>query len=106
MKKAFTLILLGLSLNIITPLQASGTYQKPAAKADVDSAKYAMGQKTFEGKMVADGAGNAKAQKSKLAAIQAKIPSGAGDVTQLAGRITDQQVSALAYYVSIRFAKK
>lgn len=55
--------------------------------------------------MVATGAGDMKAQKAALMAIQSKIPAGAGDVAGLAGKITNEQVEALEYYVAKRFGK-
>ena len=105
-------IVLGLAASQMT--HASGTYMPKggrvpsAGETKMDSAKYALGQKTFEGKMTSPGAGNAKSQKPKLMAIQSSLPmekSKAMNLVKLAGNITDEQVMALDYYVATRFSK-
>lgn len=103
-----TLIACTLVLGVMVEAQASGTYLPPTGRvpakkgSSMDSAVYALGQKTFEGKMMSPGAGKASTQKAKLAAIQSKAPAGT-DLTSLAGKITDEQLSALEYYVCKRF---
>jgi hypothetical protein len=105
-----TLLACTLLLGIVAAVEASGTYVPSTGRlpgkrsGSTDSALYSLGQKTFEGKMMSPGAGNAASQKSKLMALQAKVPAESGtDLTKLAGKITDEQVKALEYFVSKRF---
>jgi hypothetical protein len=104
-----TILACALALGVTAGATASGTYMPPTGRIPskrgdtMDSAMYALGQKTFEGKAVSAGAGDAATQRASLVAIQAKVPSGSGDVTKLAGKITDEQVKALQYFVSKRF---
>jgi hypothetical protein len=94
--------------------EASGTYIPPTGRVpkkgssksggEMDGALYALGQKTFEGKMMKAGAGDASRQKSQLMALQAKVPANSNtNLLSLAGKITDEQVRALEYYVGKRF---
>jgi hypothetical protein len=105
-----TLLACTLVLGCVAAAQASGTYipstgRIPGKRAGgTDTALYALGQKTFEGKMMSAGAGNAASQKSKLMALQSKVPADSGtDLAKLAGKITDEQVKALEYFVTKRF---
>jgi hypothetical protein len=106
-----TLLALTLAGGAATLASASGTYLPPSGRIPskrpgaMDDALYALGQKTFEGKLTSPGAGSMASQKKALAVIQATIPAGSGDVTKLAGNITNEQLKALQYFVSKRFGR-
>jgi len=110
-----TLILTAsLGLAAVSAAHASGSYVNraplPPAKAGqakVDRAKYALGQKVFAGKAPA-GAGDALSQQPRLTVLQGRLPSkvaAKNDLTRLAGKLTEEQLSALEYYVGQRYAK-
>jgi hypothetical protein len=105
-----TLIACALVSGITFTAEASGSYVPPTGRvpsnriSNTDSNLYALGQKTFEGKMMSAGAGDVNSQKSKLMSLQSKIPVNSGtDLTKYAGKITDEQLKALEYYISKRF---
>jgi hypothetical protein len=105
-----TLLACTLLLGSMAAALASGTYIPPVGRIPgkragaTDSALYALGQKTFEGKMMAAGAGDASSQKAKLMSLQAKVPASSNtDLTKLAGKITSEQVNALEYFIAKRF---
>jgi hypothetical protein len=92
---------------------ASGSYcaclPKPPPKgtttAKVDREKYALGQKTFNGKS-APVQGNVAAQTPRLQALQKQLPAKVAekkDLTLLAGKISDEQLAALEYFVTERY---
>lgn len=110
--------LLALAATLAWPLGliASGSYisrlpQPPAqgAKgAKVDKAKYDLGQKVFNGK-TAPGEGNATAQRTRLEALERQLPSSVAakkDLSALAGKLTDEQLDALEYFVKERYPSK
>ena len=108
--------LLGAIAMLCSPLSlfASGSYcaclPKPPPKAQaekVDRDKYDLGQKVFN-ERTAPVPGDAAAQRSRLQAIQAQLPAKVAkkkDLTALAGKLSEQQLEALEYYVSQRYGK-
>ena len=108
-------ILFALAVILATPLSlsASGSYctcmPKPPAKGSkatkVDRAKYDLGQKAFNGK-TAPVQGDATAQRARLEALQRKLPEKVGakkDLTSLAGKLSEEQLDALEYFVQQRY---
>lgn len=101
----------GLMLGAATPALASGSYtaRPPTPKqgaANVDRAKYDLGQKVFNGK-TAPVAGNAAAQAPRLNALQSWLPASVAhrkNLPALAGQLSDEQLNALEYYVNQRYA--
>jgi hypothetical protein len=95
-------------------LLASGSYcacmPKPPPKGQagkVDRDKFDLGQKVFSNRM-ALAQGDAAAQRPRLQALQAQLPEKVAkkkDLTALAGKLSDQQLEALEYYVAQRYAK-
>jgi hypothetical protein len=93
-------------------LSASGSYctcmPKPppkASKAKVDRDKYDLGQKAFNGK-TAPVQGNATAQRARLEALQRQLPEKVAakkDLTSLAGKLSQEQLDALEYFVQQRY---
>ena len=97
-----------------TPVFASGSFSgrppKPPSQSGatmkVDSEKYTLGQKVYEGSVMTPGAGNADAQRSRLKTLQMKLPADARKLESLAGELSDQQLDALEYFVDQRFGMK
>ena len=96
------------------PTFGSGTYcacmPKPPPKSaqTVDRDKFDLGQKVFNGK-TAPVQGDPTGQRTRLAALQAQLPEKVAkkkDLTQLAGKITDQQLDALEYFIKERYPTK
>lgn len=112
--KKIQCILFVLAIMLAMPLRsaASGSYctcmPKPppkGTKAKVDRDKYDLGQKTFNGK-TAPVQGNATAQRARLEALQRKLPEKVAakkDLTSLAGKLSEEQLDALEYYVQQRY---
>lgn len=111
-KVGLLVVLAGLSAPL--SLLASGTYcacmPKPPSKAQagrVDRDKFDLGQKVFNQK-AAPGQGDAAAQRSRLQALQTQLPAKVAkkkDLTAFAGKLSEQQLEALEYYVSQRYGK-
>ena len=111
----YHLILLGVVAALAWPLGlfASGTYTSrlpsaPAKAAKVDRAKFDLGQKVYNGK-TATAQGDAAAQRARLQALQARLPEKVAkkkDLTELAGKLTDEQLDALEYFVKERYPTK
>jgi|SRR4030095_1418941 hypothetical protein len=110
------LILLALVAMLGSPLSllASGTYcacmPKPPLRvkgAQVDRDRYDLGQKVYNEK-TAPGQGDAASQRTRLQALQAQLPESIAkkkNLTSMAGKLTEQQLSALEYYVQQRYPK-
>ena len=101
---------------IADDVRASGTYRSNSPKPPpreqsgerVDRDRYSLGQRVFNGK-AAPAKGDAVAQKPRLAAIQAQLPEKVArkkDLTTLSGQLSEEQLSALGYYVDQRYGKK
>lgn len=92
---------------------ASGTYtsrppQPRAEKKSMDRAKYSLGQRLFDGKVTPDAQEDAAAQRTRLTALQARLPervSKKKELPALAGKLKAEQLDALEYYVHERYAK-
>lgn len=94
--------------------QASGTYRPktaPPARGSVDAQRYLSGKEIYTGKQVLptpDRTTEAD-QKGRLQALAQRLPKQAKPETpleSLAGRLTEEQLDALQYYLSIRFKLK
>jgi hypothetical protein len=96
--------------------EASGSYctclPKPPARlgsaAKMDRDKFDLGQKVFNGK-TAPVQAEAAPQRTRLQALQADLPEKVAakkDVTALAGKLTDQQLEALEYFIKQRYPAK
>lgn len=116
MKKLRQLLALGLvagCLALPVTASASGSYtsrppQPGVAKKGLDRAKYSLGQKLFNGKVEPSGQGDAAAQKEDLTRLQGMLPKKTAakkDLTLMAGKLSPEQLDALNYYVSNRYAK-
>ena len=83
--------------------------QKAAAdrgKSSIDHAKYALGQRVYEGKVDLRASTDATAQRERLTLLQARLPEREKkDLVALAGKLTNEQLSALEYYVNQRFGR-
>jgi hypothetical protein len=110
------LIILGACLGAPLSADASGSYctclPKPPAKlgsaAKVDRDKFDLGQKVFNGK-TAPVQAEAVPQRTRLQALQADLPEKVAakkDLTALAGKLTDQQLEALEYFIKQRYPAK
>ena len=99
--------------------QASGSYTarppRPLLKgesgAKIDAEKYELGKRLYTGKMKPGElqATAATAQAERLRELQAQLPEREmkkTDLTALAGKLSAEQLDALAYYVQQRFPKK
>lgn len=103
---------------VLTPAFASGSYstaRPPKAKADqgmgmkLDHEKYGLGQKIYEGKVDLAPQGDAQGQEARLKVLESRIPADNGakkNLTNLAGKLTPDQLEALEYFVDHRFAMK
>jgi hypothetical protein len=114
MKTPLVYLLAGAALAAAPLTQASGTYTsrppRPGAtrEAGVDRALYDLGQKVFRGK-AAPAQGDAATQRPRLAALQGRLPASAArktDLNALAGKVSDEQLAALEYYVGRRYGSK
>jgi hypothetical protein len=98
---------------------ASGTYTarppRPPIKAaqgeKMDSAKYDLGKRIYNGKAKLDTASGTPmaAQETKLSALEARLPEKerkSAHLTSYAGKLTAEQLDALDYYVAHRFPQK
>jgi hypothetical protein len=112
------LVLLAVAGTLVWPFGsfASGSYtsrlpqppSKAGTGAKVDRAKFDLGQKVYNGKTapVETSAPNATAQRVRLEAVQRQLPPKVAvkkDLTTLAGKITDEQLEALEYFVKERY---
>ena len=114
LRKKLSLLVLFTALSAPLSLLASGSYcaclPKPPTKAQagkVDRDKFDLGQKVFNQK-AAPGQGDAAAQRSRLQAVQSQLPAKVAkkkDLTALAGKLSEQQLEALEYYVLQRYGK-
>jgi hypothetical protein len=99
----------------VLPAFASGTYparpprppSEVGGETDHDREKYRLGQKIYAGKIKLTASADAQRQRPRLEAAQAQLPAGAKtDLVSLAGRLTEDQLAALEYFVKHRFAMK
>jgi hypothetical protein len=113
LRHLLTLGLLAACLACPATGEASGSYtarppQPGVAKKGLDRAKYSLGQKLFNGKVEPSGQGDATAQKERLTRLQGLLPEKTAakkDLTVMAGKLSPDQLDALDYYVSNRYAK-
>lgn len=111
------LVAAALSAAAAAPALASGSYNsRPPAprsaaikvpKADRD--RFALGQSAFNGRAMAVNPSAMEAQTPRLAALQAKLPETVAkkkDLSALAGKLSDEQLAALEYYVAERYGMK
>jgi len=105
-------ILFAMAATLAWPLglSASGTYcacmpKPPPKTTKVDRARFDLGQKVFNGK-TAPAQGDATAQQARLATLQQQLPEKVAakkDLTALAGRLSDEQLDSLEYFVRQRY---
>ena len=114
MRKQLSLLCAGL-LAVAVKAQASGSYRismpKPRneAKTTVDRDKYALGQQVFTGQANLTAQSDMAVQKPRLEKCQASLPQSAAkskSLTALAGKLSDEQLVALEYYLSHRYLMK
>ena len=91
-------------------LRASESYSVPA-KPGLEEGKYALGQKIFSGKQKLPEADAklAEKQEPKLKKLQEMLPKEAQEkakLASLAGKLNDEQLTALQYFVEKRYGKK
>jgi hypothetical protein len=112
-RQLLTLGLLAVCLAIPATADASGSYtarppQPGVSKKGLDRAKYSLGQKLFNGKVAPSGQGDATAQNERLKRLQGMLPEKTAakkNLTTMAGKLSAEQLDALDYYVSNRYAK-
>ena len=94
---------------------ASGSYAnrppQPPTSVSVDSNKYNLGKQVFTGKAPLGTASSdvAAQQEPRLKELQGKLPKAAQKNTNLpdlAGKLTPGQMSALEYYLEVRYKVK
>jgi len=106
----FTLLLLiaGTALAATWPAAASGssTARPPAPRKSatkVDTTQYDLGQKVFNGRVsLASTPEMAASQKPRLETLQSRLPGSVAqkkDLPAMAGTLSDEQLTALEYYV-------
>lgn len=93
-------------------LHASGSYcacmPKPPvtnAAGPVDKDRFDLGQKVFNGK-IAPTQSDAALQRSRLEALQTQLPARVAKkkkLTNLAGKLTHEQLQALEYFIGRRY---
>ncbi len=101
-------------LALISPrAEASGSYVfRPVQAAAHDSIRYEMGKAIFLGRLPSireSRAAYREDQERRLAAWQRQLPAKvrpAGDLTSLSGKLTTEQISALEYYLKVRYKVK
>lgn len=87
---------------------ASGSYvSRPPQPTLIDAERYERGKAVFLGKLNASSAANLReAQLTRLQALQDRLPSKVRrsvDLSRLAGTISTDHVTALEYYLRVRF---
>jgi hypothetical protein len=94
-------------------LRASDTYTPPSKdqQADLDAAKFELGQKIFTGKfkLPDTDAKLAETQAPKLKKLQEMLPKESQDkakLPSLAGRLSNKQLAALEHFVQKRYCSK
>jgi len=82
---------------------------KPPAKmtkdAKADRDKFDLGQKVFNGK-TPPAPGDAATQRTRLETLQRQLPEKTAkkkDLTALAGKLSEQQLEALEYFIQQRY---
>lgn len=102
------LAVLGVAV-LAAPALASGTYRgRPASPpASIDRSAYELGKKIYAGQFTpgAD-APPADAQRARLEALQERLPMRARtdvDLPSYAGKLDDEQLAALEYFLKKRF---
>lgn len=122
MKTSSLAIVLGLALGLgvfADSVRASGTYTgrlpqpkvAPRASTEMERAYYALGQRIFSGKekLTAVPGADVQAQQKQLTALQGLLPKRAAktkNLTTFTGKLTEDQLRALNYYVKRRFTPK
>jgi hypothetical protein len=98
-------------ISLVEVLRGSGSYMirpvRPPNRLVEDSQKYELGKAVFLGKAVLqDQAGTDKvAQRTRLAALQDKLPPRVRktvDLSNLSGRLSADQFSALQHFLKVR----
>lgn len=105
-------VLLGMAA--ADPARASGTYRPktaPPARGSVDAQRYLSGKEIFTGKQVlpTPSPSTEPDQRGRLQALAQRLPKQAKPeppLESLAGRLTEEQLDALQYYLAIRFKLK
>lgn len=110
MIRAVGVFLLAAALLFSLPVVASGSYTggPPRTPVHTDPARYELGRAVFLGKatLPAPSSPLPDLHERCLKEWQAKIPRSARkdiDLPALAGRLTDPQFKALAYFIEVRF---
>jgi len=109
MKMRFLIPMVVMTLSA-TNVFASGSYKGKGRRLHdrLEATQYNLGKKIFTGKaeLPEPSAELLGEQTGQLTALQSLLPDKARartDVTLLAGRLSDEQSEALAYYVSVRY---
>ena len=87
---------------------ASGSYAPPSRPliATIDVERYHRGKQIFTGEAPSESAGSASDHQTRLAALQQKLPpqvQRSVDLQKFAGKLHDDQLDALEYYLSVRY---
>jgi hypothetical protein len=103
---------LALPLALPAPAGASGSYTarppQPGASGIADRARYALGQRIFNGEVEADASAEAAPQAERLARLQGALPGDVAarkDLPAMAGKLTADQLEALEYFVHERYGR-
>ena len=110
-----SLLLIGCLLFAPLAASASGSYAarppRPPSPSTIDADKYNLGKQVFSGQAVLGQATPDKAaqQTPRLKELQNKLPKAAqknADLPGLAGKLSPAQMSALEYYLEVRYKVK
>jgi hypothetical protein len=117
--KRLTPLLLAACVALPAATSASGTYSarppRPPTKAaqseKIDSTKYELGKRIYNGKAKLDTAAGAPMamQETRLRALESRLPEKeqkSAHLATYAGKLTAEQLDALEYYVAHRFPQK
>ena len=91
---------------------ASGSYSRPPGPppTKVDNAKYNLGKQVFAGKAApASVPGDAATQSLRLKELQGNLPKSAkksANLPLLAGKLSNEQMSAIEHFLEVRYKTK
>jgi hypothetical protein len=115
MHKQSSLLLLSFLLLAPLAVTASGSYTarppRPPAASTIDADKYNLGKQIYAGQADLGPAAAAKVaeQSARLKELQGKLPKAAqksANLPDLAGKLSPAQMSALEYYLQVRYKVK
>ncbi len=104
-----TLVLCWALAGATSPVEASGTYRgaPPQAPSSIDREAYEQGKLLFNGRaQLGSHEPERQAQLDELSALQAELPAAvrkSKDLTELAGKLSPEQIEQLRYFLNVRY---